>query len=231
MIASERIVLATDGARRFEGFAWQPEAGRGAGILLLHDMFGTTPPFHTLAEQYAERGHPVLMPNQFWRAETDGVISYETGHEDARARLAAFDFDRAVDGMRVAIATLRRGPHCNGKVMALGFCFSGLLAFLAASRTYVDAAAGLYALGISRYGGEAARIACPLQLHYGLADEHVPLSEVDAVAAVVASRPNIELFRYEGAGHSFFNPVRPTYHAAATALAARRIDALLARIA
>jgi carboxymethylenebutenolidase len=225
-----QIELATDGMRRFAAYAADPAEGRGAGILLLHDMFGTTPPFHALAEDYARRGHPVLMPNQFWRAEIDGVISYDTGHADARARLAAFDFDRSVEGMRLAIDALRRSPRCNGKVLALGFCFSGLLAYLAAARTDVDAAAGLYALGISAYGGEAARIACPLQLHYGLADEHVPQSEVEAVASAVAGRPNIELYRYEGAGHSFFNPVRPTYHAAATALAAHRIDALLARL-
>jgi carboxymethylenebutenolidase len=170
------------------------------------------------------------MPNQFWRSEPEGIVSYETGHAAARARLAAFDFDRSVEGMRLALSELRRSPHCNGKVLALGFCFSGLLAYLAAARTDVDAAAGLYALGIARYGGEAARITCPLQLHYGLLDEHVPQSEVDAVASAVAGRGNIELYRYEGAGHSFFNPVRPTYHAAATALAARRIDALLARL-
>ena len=225
------IELATDGTRRLAAYAADPAAGRAPGILMLHDMFGTTPPFHALAEDYVRRGHPVLMPNQFWRAANDGVISYETGHAEAGARLSAFDFDRSVDGMRLAIAELRRSPRCNGKVLALGFCFSGLLAFLAAARTDVDAAAGLYSLGIARYGGEVARIACPLQLHYGLADEHVPRSEVDAVAAAVAGRANIELYRYEGAGHSFFNPVRPTYHAAATALAARRIDALLARIA
>jgi len=231
MIRTEWTELATDGARRLDTYAAHPEDGRKPGLLVLHDMFGITPPFRALAEDYARRGHAVLVPNQFWRSEPSGELSYDGGHERGWARVAAFDFDGAVEGMRRAMATLRDSPSGNGKVLALGFCFSGVLAYLAAARTDVDAAISFYALGISRYLGEAARIACPVQLHYGLADRSVPQAEVDAVAQGVAGAPTIEFYRYPGAGHSFFNPARPMYDAAASALAGRRIDALLARIA
>ena len=231
MIRTEWTELATDGARRFDVYAAHPEAGRAPGLLVLHDMFGITPPFRALAEDYARRGHAVLVPNQFWRCDPSGELPYDGGHEGGWARVAAFDFDGAVEGMRRAIALLRRSPHCNGKVLALGFCFSGVLAYLAAARTDIDAAISLYALGVSRYLDEAARIACPVQLHYGLADKSVPQQEVDSVAQGVAGAKTIELYLYPGAGHSFFNPVRPMYDAAAAALAASRIDALLMRIA
>jgi carboxymethylenebutenolidase len=231
MIRTEWTELATDGARRLEAYAAHPEGGRRPGLLVLHDMFGITPPFRALAEDYARRGHAVLVPNQFWRSDPSAELPYDGGHERGWARLAAFDFDGAVDGLRLAIDTLRRSPNGNGKVLALGFCFSGVLAYLAAARTDVDAAISFYALGISRYLGEAARIACPVQLHYGLADESVPQDEVDTVARGVAGMKTVELYRYPGAGHSFFNPVRPMYDAAASALASSRIDALLARIA
>ncbi len=194
-------------------------------------MFGIGPPFRDLAEQYARRGFPVLVPNQFWRSEPAGVLSYEDGHVQANARLAAFDFDRAVDCMRDSLAALRQLPQCSGKAVALGFCFSGRLAFLAAARTDVDAAIGFYALGISHHLAEASAIRCPLQLHYGLADEHVPQAEIDAVAAALAGRANVALHLYDGAGHSFFNPVRPMYDQAASSLAAQRIDRLLTALA
>jgi carboxymethylenebutenolidase len=231
MVRTEWITLAADGARRFDAYHAIPAEGRGPALLVLHDMFGITPPFRTLAEDYARRGHTVLVPNQFWRSDPSGELPYDGGHQRGWARVAAFDFDGAVEGMRLAIEALRRSPNCNGKVLALGFCFSGVLAYLAAARTDVDAAISFYALGISRYLGEAARIAGPVQLHYGLADESVPQAEVDAVAQGVAGMPNVELHLYPGAGHSFFNPVRPMYDAAASAIAARRIDGLLARIA
>jgi carboxymethylenebutenolidase len=107
---------------------------------------------------------------------------------------------------------------------------NGSLAFLAAARTDIDAAISFYALGIAGHLAEVGRVTCPVQLHYGLADEHVPRSEIDAVAAGVVGHRRIALHLYPGAGHSFFNPVRPTYDAAAAALAATRVDALLERL-
>jgi dienelactone hydrolase len=49
------------------------------------------------------------------------------------------------------------------------------------------------------------------------------------VARAAARRPNIEIFRYAEAGHSFFNPIRPGYHAASAKLAGERLDALIER--
>jgi len=54
----------------------------------------------------------------------------------------------------------------------------------------------------------------------------LPLAEIEAVANGVAGNPNIAIWRYPEAGHSFFNRVRPTYDPAA----ATRIDALLAAV-
>ena len=50
-----------------------------------------------------------------------------------------------------------------------------------------------------------AFMAVPLQLHYGLNDEHIPKSEIDTVAAAAAGNRNIEVQLYPGAGHGFFN--------------------------
>ena len=90
-----------------------------------------------------------------------------------------------------------------------------------------------YALGIARYLPDMAAIRCPLQLHYGLRDQHVPASEVAAVSqAMQRAAPDnarLELHRYD-AGHSFFNNVRPGYDAAAAGLAAERLDALLEKL-
>ena len=72
-----------------------------------------------------------------------------------------------------------------------------------------------------------AGIACPVQLHYGLKDEHVPASEIEAVGAAARINPKIEMVLYPEAGHSFFNPVRPTFDASAAALAEQRMTLLI----
>jgi dienelactone hydrolase len=60
-----------------------------------------------------------------------------------------------------------------------------------------------------------------------LADVHIPRSEIDEVVDATRVNRNIETHLYAGAGHGFFNPLRPSYDAAAVALAKERTDGLL----
>ena len=242
-------VLANDKGIDFDALKALPVASatcapemRRPGILILPEMFGLNAPMQALADGWAARGHPALVPNVFWRSATPRGLGYDgADRELAWQRLHALDVDQAVRDLRIAVAALRAMPGCNGKVLAIGFCAGGLLAYLAAARcgraeeqgvdtAGVDAAVAFYALGIARYLPDMAAIRCPLQLHYGLRDQHVPASEVAAVAqAMQRAAPDnarLELHRYD-AGHSFFNNVRPGYDAAAAGLAEERLDVLL----
>lgn len=245
-------VLANDKGIDFDALKALPVASatrapetRRPGILILPEMFGLNAPMQALADGWAARGHPALVPNVFWRSATPRGLGYDGADRDlAWQRLHALDVDQAVRDLRIAVAALRAMPGCNGKVLAIGFCAGGLLAYLAAARcgraeehgvdtAGVDAAVAFYALGIARYLPDMAAIRCPLQLHYGLRDQHVPASEVAAVSqAMQRAAPDnarLELHRYD-AGHSFFNNVRPGYDAAAAGLAAERLDALLEKL-
>jgi carboxymethylenebutenolidase len=232
MMAETKLVeLALDGGRRCEGFLAAPDAGRRPGILILSEMFGLNGPMRDFARHYAGQGHPTLVPDLFWRTETPGGLDYdEKGFALAWARIKDFDIDTCAKDMRLAAEALRKQPNCNGKVVALGFCMGGRLAFVAAARSGVDAAIGLYGLNISQHLGEAPAIQVPTHLHYGDKDQHVPLAEIAAVERGTAGNPRITIYRYAEAGHSFFNKVRPTYDPAAAAVAATRIDAVLAAV-
>ncbi len=217
------ITLARDGARSFEAYLARPARSRGPGIMVLSDMFGLNEPVRTVADHYASRGYTALVPNLFWRSDIPGVIPYDDPqHAKAWARLQALDLAVVSADMRVAADWLRAQPSASGKVAAIGFCGGG--------RCGVDAAASLYGLGISQHVAEIGNAGCPVQLHYGLRDQHIPRDEIDAVCAGVSGRRNVEVFLYLEAGHSFANPVRPTYDAAAAQLAAERIEAMLAAI-
>mgnify|MGYP001219765315 CR=1 FL=1 len=231
MVATMMVELARDGGRACEAFVAAPDGGRKAAVLILSEMFGLNGPMKDFAQRYAARGHCAMVPDLFWRTATPGGLGYdEKGFALAWARIKDFDIDACAADMRRAAETLRKQPGCNGKVVALGFCMGGRLAFVAAARSGVDAAIGLYGLDVSKHLHEAPSIRVPLHLHYGDKDEHVPRAEIEAVAKGVAGNPNIAIWRYPDAGHSFFNPVRPTYHAASAALAATRIDAVLAAL-
>ena len=70
---------------------------------------------------------------------------------------------------------------------------------------------------------------CPVLLHFGAADDHIGKDQVDAVRT---AHPEVEIFLYEGVGHAFANPDRPSYNEGAAKLAdARSLEFLRANLA
>ena len=237
MVETSTLTLAADGPRGFDAYLARPSEGRRAGIVLVHDMFGLNASIRDIAGEFAGRGHAVLVPNMFWRSDIPQALEYDgPQHPIAWERLKALDLDLACQDIATAVGWLRAQPFCNGKVAAIGFCGGGRIAFLAAARTDVDAAVALYGLHISQHLDELGNVKCPLQIHYGLRDQHIPREEIDAVSRGIAAHrlahggPEVEVLLYPEAGHSFFNHARPTYDPAAKALAAARIDKLLANL-
>jgi carboxymethylenebutenolidase len=204
MVHSEDVTLATDGARRFDGYMARPASGAGPGLIILSEMWGVSPKKKEMADAYAKRGWCALVPNMFWRSEFTGLVPFDQA-DKAWTRLQAFSFDTSAEDCKTAVQWLRASPHCNGKTAAIGYCMGGRIAFLAAARAGADAAIGLYALGIAKHLDEVRNVAVPVQLHYGLKDEHIPQSEIDAVAAAAKGNPRMEMQYYPGAGHGFFN--------------------------
>jgi carboxymethylenebutenolidase len=212
----------------FAAYRAVPATGRTLGIVLVAEMFGLTKAMKMAADYFVSRGFPTYVPNLFWRYEPSGVLEYEDADRAAAfARLERFETGPAVADIRTVAAVLRQEATCNGRIAALGFCVGGRIASAAAVEGAVDAAVGFYGLGVSRYGERLAELTVPLQLHYGLNDAHVPREEVDAVTSLVAGNSHIDLHRYANAGHSFCNPMRPTYDKAAADLAFDRAVSFL----
>jgi carboxymethylenebutenolidase len=135
----------------------------------------------------------------------------ESGLESVRAELAAFA-SAGID--RVAVA---------------GYGAGGCSAFLAVTRLGAVAGVGFHPFGIGAHLREAALVRVPLSLHFGDADERVPLEEVRAIKGALEGFATTEIYRYPGAGGDFALDGSPGYEAAAAALAEQRALAFLAR--
>jgi carboxymethylenebutenolidase len=230
MVTTQTITLALDGSRTLDAYLARPQHGTAPSIMIFTEMFGIGQHNRDMADDYARRGFNALIPNLFWRSAYPGELAFDGPDRDAAwARLAALDVDAAGRDIGTAVQWLRAQPFSNGKIFALGFCAGGRMAFVAAARAGVDAAVSFYGMGIAKHDAEFAHVNCPVQLHYGLKDPHIPRPEIEAVTHAAQHRPNIEIFLYAEAGHSFFNPIRPGYHAASAKLAEERLDALVER--
>ncbi len=232
MIKTESLLLAQDGALRFDAYLAEPAAGAGKkpSVLILSEMFGLNGPMRELADLFASRGHAAMVPNVFWRSETTTGLAYAGPERQvAIERLKTLDFTQIPLDLRAAVTHLRGLPACSGKVAAIGFCAGGTLAYLAAAHSGVDAAVSFYALGIGAHLADLPLVRCPVQLHYGSRDPHVPMTEINPVLNATREHATIQCYLYD-AGHSFFNKVRPTYDADAARLSEERINALLASL-
>ena len=105
----------------------------------------------------------------------------------------------------------------HGKVGVVGYCFGGLLTWLSACELEgVSAASSYYGGGVA---GEAERTAkCPVIMHFGALDAHIPLSDVDKVKA---AQPDVPVYVYD-ADHGFNCDHRASFDEASAALAKER---------
>ena len=193
-----QLASAKDGFQFAAYRAGVPDARRG-GLVILHAIWGVTPHLRELADSYAELGYETLVPSLFDRFQT-GFAERDTDPA-LMARQMSFG-ERTHWGADVQDAVQAAIDALAPPVFALGFCFGGTTAWLAAARC-----SGLSAVA-SYYGGNivgshlAETPKVPTILHLGRTDELIPPADV---AAIRDTHPDLPVFEYD-AGHAFVAP-------------------------
>lgn len=192
----------------FSAYFARPPSGRGAGIVLLQEIFGVNAVMRALADEYAAAGFFALVPDLFWRLEPGVQLTDKTDKEwqQAFALMQRFDAGTGVTDIQTAIGFLRHQPGVNGAVGAVGYCLGGFLAYLTAARTDSDAAVGYYGMNIQKFLGEAENIKKPLLLHVAGKDEYNPPDAQKAVADALAGNPHVTIATYPAMNHAFARP-------------------------
>lgn len=208
-------ITAHDGGT-FAGYVAAPPAGHGPGILLFQEIFGINDNMRGLADRLAGEGYVTLVPDMFWRIEPRFERKDESGIGDAFAIVQQFDLELGTADINAAHAHLAGLVQCTGNIGAVGFCFGGAAAFVAAATSRVDgrgpdAAVCYYGSGINDVLDLAVQIECPTMFHYGAADPFIPTENIDAVEQATSDLPGVEFYRY-AAGHAFSNWDAPSMY-------------------
>ncbi len=115
----------------------------------------------------------------------------------------AFDIDAGVRDVDTTVEAARTLTGANGRVGVMGFCLGGLLTYLTAARTSIDAAVAFHGGRTEEFLDEAADIDVPFQVHLAADDEFIPPTAQQAIAAALANHPNAEVHSYAGCKHAF----------------------------
>jgi carboxymethylenebutenolidase len=232
-MSGEQLSVSTpEGA--FNAYLARPAAEKAPAVVVIQEIFGVNAVMRAVADRLAAAGYLAVCPDLFWRIEpgVDITDQSEAEWKKAFALMTAFDIDKGMEDIQATITTARGLPGCSGKVGAVGYCLGGRLAYLAATRTDVDASVGYYGVTIENYLGEAAKIAKPLMLHIAEEDQFVPKAAQAQVMGALSGLSHVKLYTYPGRDHAFARPGGAHYDAGDAALAdARTLDFFKAHLA
>jgi carboxymethylenebutenolidase len=220
---------AADG-HELSAYVAKPESDAIGSLVVIQEIFGVNKSIRSVADSYAKDGYLAIAPALFDRFEKGLELTYEG--EDLKK---AFDLYAKLNPDTQLLDVAAAYGHVKGAgkgTGVLGFCYGGLLSWLSSTRAKalnmkLSCAIGYYAGGIGKVAAEEP--SCPVQLHFGAADEHIGKDQIDAVRA---AHPQVEIFLYPGAGHAFANEARASYVPVASDLARQRsLEFLKAHIA
>lgn len=196
-------IQTTDGT--FDAYVAKPESGKGPAVLVIQEIFGVNQVMRDIADGYAEAGYFAIAPDLFWRIEPNIQLTDKSEAEWKKAfdLFGKFQIDPGVKDIAATIAHVRKMAGVTGKVGAVGYCLGGLLAYLTAARTDVDAAVGYYGVNIQNFLGEAGNIKKPLLLHIAEKDQFVPPEAQSAVKDGLKGNAAITIHTYDGQDHAF----------------------------
>lgn len=208
----------------FAAYVARPAAAKAPAIVVIQEIFGVNAVMRGIADDFARQGFLAVCPDLFWRIEPGVDITDQSEAEwnKAFALYNAFDVDLGVKDIAATIAHVRSDAGASGKVGAVGFCLGGLLAFLTATRTDIDASVGYYGVGIEARLDEAEKLADPLMLHIAEEDQFVPKEAQKRIIGALKNHPHVDIFTYPGRDHAFARPGGEHYSAADAATANER---------
>ena len=213
-----RDLTAADG-HSFAAYEALPDGEAKAGVVVIQEVFGVNPHIRSVAEGYAGEGYAVVAPAIFDRAERGVELGYDEAGMGAGIKLAfqGLNMENTLQDLQAAINRAASFAP-NGRVGVVGYCFGGLLTWLCACELDgVACASSYYGGGVAGVRDKQAR--CPVMMHFGELDAHIPLTDVEAVRA---AQPDVQVFVYEGADHGFNCDARASFNAGSATLARTR---------
>ena len=210
-----------------------PTTPAKAAILVVPEIFGVNEGIRRKCDGWAAKGYLAVAIDIFWRFAPGVELNPDIDAElnEAFGYFQRYDANDGVIDIEAAIKAIRQGLGGHApvaKVGLVGFCLGGRLAYMAATRTDIDAAVGYYGVMIETMLDESHAIANPLLLHIPTADHFVGPEAQAAIHAALGAHPKVTLHDYQGLDHGFAAEMGNRRNNAAAQLADGRTEAFFA---
>lgn len=210
-------------------------------IIVIQEIFGVNNHIRDVAERFARLGYIAIAPAIYQRL----APRFETGYTAEDVKLGRqykeqTQANELLSDIQATAAYLATQPNVKpGAIGCIGFCFGGLVTYLAATLPEIKAAASFYGAGIPTWspGGGAptltytADIKAEINCFFGLEDASIPAAHIDQIEAELQKHQiRHRIFRYDGADHGFFCDQRASYNPEAAVDAWNRVQELFSQL-
>jgi carboxymethylenebutenolidase len=225
-----RIVIEGRGGA-FVAYIARPAGLPAPGVVVLQELFGVNADIREHCDKLAALGFIAVAPDLYWRQEpgVDLDVRSEADWQYGLRLNAAYDRDAGARDIEDTVSLVAKLPGSAGKVAVLGYCIGGLMTFLTAARSKVDAAVAYHGGDTEKYLQEAGGITAPMMMHLAEEDEFMSKPAQAQIKAALADKPNVTIYSYPGQRHAFSRNNGAHYNAAAAALANGRTHEFLDR--
>lgn len=189
------IELTAGDGHKLAAYRADPAGKPRGAIVVIQEIFGVNRHVREVADGFAADGYLAIAPALFDRVQRNVELGY-TPEDIAKGReiRAKVANDMALKDTEAAI----QAASGAGKVGIVGYCWGGLIAWLAAGRlSGLAAAVPYYGGGILDNAELEPRV--PLMAHFGEKDQHIP---VDGVRKLAEKHKQHQVFIYS-ADHGF----------------------------
>jgi carboxymethylenebutenolidase len=205
----ELLTLDASDGNRLAAFRARPAEPTGVGVVVLPDVRGLHPYYEELALRFAEHGFDALVIDWFGRtagvSRRDADFEYKPHVQQTTWAGISADITAAVERLRAD------GVE---RVVTLGFCMGGRMAFLSATLGLgLAGVVGFYGTLVGPWRNDApepveraASMDAQVLGLFGGADGAIPPDHVASFEqALTAAGVEQRLVTYPGAPHSFFD--------------------------
>jgi len=198
------IKLKAKDGKEISAYKADPSGTAKGGIVVIQEIFGLNKHIKDVADRIAKEGYTAIAPALFDRIRPGIELGYEQKDlQEGLGYMQQVGNDTPMMDIQAAADELRKG----GKVGAVGFCWGGQLAWMAAKTVTLDCSVGYYGIAIHQTLQPPPK--CPVLLHFAEKDAFVPKEAFDQVKKAY---PTMEMYSYP-ANHGFNCDLRGDYHA------------------
>jgi carboxymethylenebutenolidase len=206
-------LTAADG-HKLAAYRADPAGKPRGAIVVIQEIFGVNSHIKQVADGFAADGYVAIAPAMFDRVQKNVDLGY-TPEDIAKGReiRGKVTNDMALKDAEAAV----KAASSSGKVGIVGYCWGGLVAWLAAAKIPgLSAAVPYYGGGILDNADLKPKV--PLMGHFGDKDQHIP---VEGVKKLADKHREHQIFIYS-ADHGFNCDHRGSYNAPAAKQARER---------